>query len=178
MVHQCYFTISTQYYLFSLSCRIDLLHVSKQTGNTVLLPVGSRGRWTSCVRRFPCHSFAVCLALGSCYIPHPPPHHPGCWHTPPPCCAGPPHMELNTGGDRGRERSRGYTFLLIQMYYSFIIYSMVVAQVVQKLFMNPKICGLFPSSPKFLVTCWREPPTPGALRGQSVHKNFPKELIK
>lgn len=68
-----------------------------------VLPVGSRGSWTSCVHRLPCHSSAVCLALGSCCTLHPPPHHPGYSNTPPLCCAGPPHMALSTGGERRRK---------------------------------------------------------------------------
>ena len=73
-----------------------------------LLPVGSRGKWTSCVHTLPCHSSAVRLASGSCCTHNPPPHRPGYSDTPPPCCAGPPHMALNTGGQRrvrGGERS-------------------------------------------------------------------------
>ena len=72
--------------------------------HTSVLPVGSRERWTSCVHRLPDHSSVVFLALGSCYTPHPPPHRPGCSHTPPPCCAGPPHKALNTGRQRVGER--------------------------------------------------------------------------
>lgn len=74
------------------------------THTTSVSPVGSRGRWTSCVHRLPDHSSVVSLALGSCYTPHPPPHRPGCSHTPPPCCAGQPHKALNTGRQRVGER--------------------------------------------------------------------------
>lgn len=98
----CIGTVSPVQHSFTyFLCHATLTSYMLAHRHTVL-PVGSRGRWTSCVHRLPCHSFAVCLALGSCCILHPPPRHPGCWHTPPPCCAGPPHMELNTGGDRGR----------------------------------------------------------------------------
>lgn len=117
---------------FPICSVIFALNTHTHTHTTSVLPVGSRGRWTSCVHRLPDHSSVVFLALGSCYTPHPPPHRPGCSHTPPPCCAGPPHKALNTGrqrvGERGVRGNREANVVLFLVHCC--IYHIVITHVI------------------------------------------------